>query len=51
MMSASECGGLLERIAAGVGVDAWVELKECAGFVAEDLGLVISHHGQTIDAI
>jgi spoIIIJ-associated protein len=55
--SASECvRELLERIAAGVGVDASVELREdadgvTAEFVGEDLGLLIGHHGQTIDSI
>lgn len=55
--SASECvRELLERIAAGVGMDARVELEEdaegvSAEFVGEDLGLLIGHHGQTIDAI
>lgn len=47
---------VLERIAAGVGVDATVEVTEgpdavTAEFVGEDLGLLIGHHGQTIDAI
>jgi spoIIIJ-associated protein len=47
---------LLERIAAGIGVDASVELEEdadgvTAEFVGDDLGLLIGHHGQTIDAI
>ena len=47
---------LLERIATDVGVHARVELREdeeCvhAEFVGEDLGLLIGHHGQTIDAI
>ena len=56
-VSASECvSELLERIADGVGVDARVELREeeegiNAEFVGEDLGLLIGHHGQTIDAI
>jgi hypothetical protein len=50
MMSASECvREPLERIAAGVGVDTRVELKEDEGitaeFVSEDLGPVIGHHG------
>lgn len=47
---------LLERIAAGIGVDARIELDEdaegiSAEFIGEDLGLLIGHHGQTIDAI
>jgi hypothetical protein len=50
MMSAFECvRELLERIAAGVGVDTSVELEADAEgisteFVSEDLGLVIGHH-------
>ncbi len=54
---ASECvKEVLEQIAAGVGVDATVRLSEdpdgiTAEFVGEDLGLLIGHHGQTIDAI
>jgi spoIIIJ-associated protein len=47
---------MLERIAADAGVDARVEVEEdqdgiAAQFVGEDLGLLIGHHGQTIDAI
>jgi spoIIIJ-associated protein len=47
---------VLERIASGVGVEASVRLNEdsegiTAEFVGEDLGLLIGHHGQTIDAI
>ena len=47
---------LLERLAAEIGVDATVEVDEDADgltgrFVGEDLGIVIGHHGQTIDAI
>jgi spoIIIJ-associated protein len=47
---------LLEQIATGIGVDAAIEVSEdedgvTAEFVGEDLGLVIGHHGQTIDAI
>jgi spoIIIJ-associated protein len=46
----------LERVAAGIGVDAAVEISEddegiTAEFVGEDLGLLIGHHGETIDAI
>jgi spoIIIJ-associated protein len=47
---------LLERIATGIGVEATIEVSEdedgvTAEFIGEDLGLVIGHHGQTIDAI
>ncbi len=47
---------LLERIATEVGVDTSVEVREepdgiSAEFVGDDLGLLIGHHGQTIDAI
>ena len=47
---------LLEEIATGVGVEASVRVTEepegiSAEFVGEDLGLLIGHHGQTIDAI
>ena len=47
---------VMERIAAAAGVDAEVEIREddegvSANFVGEDLGLLIGHHGQTIDAI
>jgi len=47
---------LLEQIATGIGVDATIEVNEdddgvTAEFIGEDLGLVIGHHGQTIDAI
>jgi spoIIIJ-associated protein len=47
---------LLERIADAAGVDATVEVRDAddglrAEFVGEDLGLLIGHHGQTIDAI
>jgi len=61
-MGAGEVGAgqvvreLLERVAAGVGVPARVELHEdedgvTAEFVGDDLGPLIGHHGQTIDAI
>jgi spoIIIJ-associated protein len=56
-ITASQCvRELLERIAAGVGVDASVDVREEADginaeFVGQDLGLLIGHHGQTIDAI
>ena len=47
---------LLERIADEFGVDAEVEVEEdpeeIAGeFRGDDLGILIGHHGQTIDAI
>jgi spoIIIJ-associated protein len=47
---------LMERIAAAAGVDATVEVRDAedglhAEFVGDDLGLLIGHHGQTIDAI
>jgi spoIIIJ-associated protein len=47
---------LLEEIASGIGIDATVRVTEdgegiSAEFVGEDLGLLIGHHGQTIDAI
>ena len=46
----------LERIAMEFGLDAMVEVHEdeetvTGEFVGEDMGLVIGHHGQTIDAI
>ena len=47
---------LLERVAAGIGVEANVRVARdadgvTAEFVGDDLGLLIGHHGQTIDAI
>jgi len=47
---------LLERIAAGLGLDASVELDSTeesvtATLAGEDLGLFIGRHGQTIDAV
>jgi spoIIIJ-associated protein len=47
---------LLERIASDSGVDAEVRVHEddegvVGEFVGDDLGLLIGHHGQTIDAI
>ena len=47
---------LLERIAEEFGVDATVHVQEddetvTGEFVGDDLGLLIGHHGQTIDAI
>jgi spoIIIJ-associated protein len=46
----------MERIADTAGVEASVEVREDADgvhgeFVGDDLGLLIGHHGQTIDAI
>ncbi len=58
--SVSEAGArvneLMERIAEEAGVEATVRVEEDAEgvtgeFVGEDLGLLIGHHGQTIDAI
>jgi len=48
--------GLLERIAAGLGVSCRLDITEdddelVASFRAADLGLLIGRHGQTIDAI
>jgi spoIIIJ-associated protein len=47
---------LLERLASEFGVDATVEVEEdhdglVGRFLGDDLGLVIGHHGQTIDAV
>jgi spoIIIJ-associated protein len=47
---------VLVRIADAAGVEATVEVREdadgvTAEFVGEDVGLLIGHHGQTIDAI
>ncbi len=49
---------LMERIADAAGIDATIEIREAddglhAEFVGDgdDLGLLIGHHGQTIDAI
>jgi spoIIIJ-associated protein len=47
---------LLERIAEGMGVDAEVQVAETeeglhAEYNGEDMGPLIGHHGQTIDAI
>jgi spoIIIJ-associated protein len=47
---------MMERIAEASGVEATVEVREAedglhAEFVGDDLGLLIGHHGQTIDAI
>ena len=47
---------LMERVARAAGIDATVEIRDGADglhaeYVGEDLGLLIGHHGQTIDAI
>ena len=47
---------LMERNADAAGVDAGVEIRVddeglTAEYVGDDLGLLIGHHGQTIDAI
>jgi spoIIIJ-associated protein len=47
---------LLEQVAKGVGLSAEVRVDELedgveAEFLGEDLGLLIGHHGQTLDAI
>jgi spoIIIJ-associated protein len=47
---------LLERVSAALGLDARVEVVEEEGTIrgtlhAEDLGLFIGRHGQTIDAV
>ncbi|MGZ4167711.1 MAG: Jag family protein [Solirubrobacteraceae bacterium] len=47
---------LMERIADAAGVDASVDVRQeddglHAEYVGDDLGLLIGHHGQTIDAI
>ena len=47
---------LMEKLVEEFGVDATVEVHEDAEglsgeFLGDDLGLVIGHHGQTIDAI
>lgn len=47
---------LLERLASEIGVEATVEVEEdpdglTGRFIGDDLGPVIGHHGQTIDAI
>src|SRR5438046_2884166 len=53
---AAQVRDLLERIAAGIGVNCRIDLEEreeeiVASFRAADLGLLIGRHGQTIDAI
>ena len=47
---------LMQRIVDAAGVDATVDVHKAddglhAEFLGEDLGLLIGHHGQTIDAI
>ena len=47
---------ILERVRSGIGVDAEVVVRQdgdtlVGEFVGEDLGLLIGHHGQTIDSI
>ena len=47
---------LLDRLVVEFGVEATIDVREddegvTAEFHGEDLGLVIGHHGQTIDAI
>jgi len=47
---------MLEKVATGMGIEASVRVQENedgveAEFVGEDLGLLIGHHGQTIDGI
>ena len=57
MSPAAECvRDLLEQVARGIGVDAQVRVIEqddviTGELLGDDLGLVIGHHGQTIDAI
>jgi spoIIIJ-associated protein len=47
---------ILDTIAGGIGMEAEVQVREVddvlvGEFVGEDVGLLIGHHGQTIDAI
>jgi len=54
--AAQRVNELMERLVSEFGVDAGVKVSEDADgvtgeFVGDDLGLVIGHHGQTIDAI
>ena len=54
--AATRVQDLLERIASSSGVEAKIEVLEdddavVGRFVGDDLGLLIGHHGQTIDAI
>lgn len=54
---AIECvRSVLERVAEGVGVEAEIRVRReedgvVGEFVGEDLGVLIGHHGQTIDAV
>jgi spoIIIJ-associated protein len=54
---AVECvRSVLERVADGIGVDAEVRVRPdddgiVGEFVGDDLGVLIGHHGQTIDAV
>jgi spoIIIJ-associated protein len=54
--AASRVHDLLDRLVRDIGIDAQVRVEEdpdaiTGEFVGDDLGLVIGHHGQTIDAI
>jgi spoIIIJ-associated protein len=54
--AASRVRELLERLVSEIGIDATVRVREdpdavTGEFVGDDLGLIIGHHGQTIDAI
>ena len=47
---------MMERIAGAADIDAEIEVREDADgiageYVGDDLGLLIGHHGQTVDAI
>jgi spoIIIJ-associated protein len=47
---------LMERLVSAIGVDATVEVQEneegvSAQFIGDDVGLLIGHRGQTLDAI
>jgi len=53
---ASRVREVLERVAADVGAEAQIRVEEdedsvTAAFMGDDLGLLIGHHGQTLDAI
>lgn len=54
--AATRVRDLLERIADAAGIEASVEVRDgpdglMAEYRGDDLGLLIGHHGQTIDAI
>lgn len=54
--AAARVQDLLQRLAMAIGVEAEVEVREdgdgiSGEFLGEDLGLVIGHHGQMLDAI